>query len=55
MLVHSFSQTHEWFEDYAKFGRLVGIEAQIWQIHHIGRRGGDDRDRGRLKPALQQK
>ena len=30
MLVHSFSQTHEWFEDYARFLRLLknGVRAE---------------------------
>ena len=40
MLVHSFSQTHQWFDDYVTFARLVGVEAQVGKIHHIGRRGG---------------
>ncbi len=28
MLVHSFSQTHEWFADYAAFAKLLGVEGQ---------------------------
>jgi hypothetical protein len=28
MLVHSFSQTHEWFEDYARFAQLLGSEVR---------------------------
>ena len=29
MLVHSFSQTNEWFEDYQKFLELFDIEAEV--------------------------
>jgi hypothetical protein len=38
MLVHSFSQTHEWFEDYAAFARLLGCEAKVGAIQHVGER-----------------
>ena len=36
MLVHSFSQTHEWFEDYAAFAKLYGIQADLNTIHFAG-------------------
>lgn len=33
MLVHSFSQTHKWFEDYAAFAKLMKCEgAQIGKV-----------------------
>ena len=38
MRVHSFSQTHQWFEDYAKFGSLLGVE--VGGIHRVGKRAG---------------
>lgn len=33
MLVHSFSQTHEQFDDYSNFASLFGITAQLNTIH----------------------
>jgi uncharacterized protein DUF6946 len=42
MLVHSFSQTHEWFEDYARFARLFGVDAQLNRVHRSGRMMGVD-------------
>jgi Domain of unknown function (DUF6946) len=33
MLVHSFSLTDEWFEDYASFAALFGIDAKVNRIH----------------------
>jgi hypothetical protein len=33
MLVHSFSQTHEWFDDYSNFASLFGITARLNAIH----------------------
>jgi hypothetical protein len=33
MLVHSFSQTDEWFENYALFAALFGIDAKKNRIH----------------------
>jgi len=36
MLVHSFSQTHEWLEDYAAFAKLYGIQAELNTIHFAG-------------------
>jgi hypothetical protein len=42
MLVHSFSQTHEWFDDYADFARLLGGEANVGSLVHIGLRAEVD-------------
>ena len=39
MLVHSFSQKDEWFENYALFAALFGVEAEINRIHSAGRIG----------------
>lgn len=39
MLVHSFSQTDEWFENYALFAALFGIDAKANGIHSAGRIG----------------
>ena len=36
MLVHSFSQEHKWFEDYAAFVGLYGIESELNTLHHVG-------------------
>ena len=36
MLVHSFSQSHKWFEDYAAFAGLYGIEAELNKVHCVG-------------------
>ncbi|MGY2490188.1 DUF6946 family protein, partial [Cupriavidus sp. CP313] len=40
MLVHSFSQTHEWFEDYQAFAALFGINAELNRVHMAKRVGG---------------
>ena len=40
MLVHSFSQIHEWFADYAAFARLLGVEVEVNRLVAIGERGG---------------
>ena len=37
MLVHSFSQTHEWFEDYRAFAALFGVDAQLNRVQ-LGRK-----------------
>jgi hypothetical protein len=42
LLVHSFSQEHQWFEDYAAFARLYGIEAELNTIHFAGEINGRD-------------
>ena len=39
MLVHSFSQKDEWFENYALFAALFGIDAKLHRIHSAGRIG----------------
>jgi len=36
MLVHSFSQTNEWFEDYAAFAALFGVEAKVNRVYSAG-------------------
>jgi hypothetical protein len=36
MLVHSFSPENLWFDDYAAFLSLYGIEAKLNQIHEAG-------------------
>lgn len=33
MLVHSFSQTHAWFDDYRAFAALFGIDAELNHVH----------------------
>ena len=33
MLVHSFSKTHKWFDDYANFASLFGITTKLNTIH----------------------
>ena len=40
MLVHSFSQTHEWFEDYAAFAALYGQKAGPDSLVSIGEISG---------------
>lgn len=35
MLVHSFSQTHEGFEDFKNFAALYGCNAEIGKIHYL--------------------
>jgi hypothetical protein len=42
MLVHSFSASSAWFEDYASFARLLGAEAEVDAVAHAGRRDGID-------------
>ena len=42
MLVHSFSQEHKWFEDYAAFAGLYWIEAELNAIHYVGTVNGKD-------------
>jgi hypothetical protein len=42
MLVHSFSQEHQWFEDYAAFAGLYGIEAELNRVHCVGKVSGKD-------------
>ena len=40
MLVHAFSQTHEWFEDYEAFAALYRITAERNTVHRAGRLDG---------------
>lgn len=42
MLVHSFSQTHEWFDDYHKFAALFGIKSRFDAIYLAKRINGVD-------------
>jgi len=42
MLVHSFSQSHAWFEDYAAFVGLYGREAVVNGVVHVGQVGGKE-------------
>jgi hypothetical protein len=36
MLVHSFSQSHEWFEDYVAFASLLQTEVAIGKVVDAG-------------------
>jgi len=36
MLVHSFSQTNEWFDDFLAFASLFGIDAKLDRIYTAG-------------------
>ncbi|MCH8826949.1 MAG: hypothetical protein IIB16_08325 [Chloroflexi bacterium] len=38
MMVHSFSQTDEWFEDFAQFAALFGAKAEVDSIAYAKRR-----------------
>lgn len=40
MIVHSFSQSEEWFEDYARFVELLGAEAKLNGLSAIYREYG---------------
>lgn len=40
MLVHSFSPTNAWFEDYAAFGRALGVEVEPDAMIRLGERDG---------------
>ena len=42
MLVHSFSQTQEHFEDYAAFAKLLGVEVEPESIVKVGQRRGKE-------------
>jgi Domain of unknown function (DUF6946) len=42
MLVHSFSETHAWFDDYAGFVRLLGADAAVDSLVRVGERRGVD-------------
>ena len=40
MLVHSFSSSSEWFEDYAKFGKILGVKTESGKFVDAGVRSG---------------
>lgn len=40
MVVHSFSQTSEWFEDYVNFLKLFGVSAAVGELVCVGERDG---------------
>lgn len=40
MLVHSFSSTNAWFDDYGAFGRALGVECEPDAIVQVGDRQG---------------
>jgi hypothetical protein len=40
MLVHSFSPTSEWFQDYAAFVALMGGSAAVDKMISVGSRAG---------------
>ena len=40
LLVHSFSQSYEWFSDYAAFATLFGAEVGVNRLVSVGERGG---------------
>lgn len=42
MLVHSFSQSHQWFDDYSAFVRLFGVETEINRLVSLGPRSDID-------------
>lgn len=40
MLVHSFSQSNDWFEDYSEFLSLYGVKAEINKLISVGEISG---------------
>lgn len=40
MLVHSFSQSHQWFEDYAAFAALFNAEVAVGRLVSVGQNDG---------------
>jgi len=36
MLVHSFSPTNRWFDDFAEFAQLFGVRAELGHVSQIG-------------------
>jgi hypothetical protein len=38
LLIHSFSQTNEWFDDYREFAKLFGVDAKVDELLTIGTR-----------------
>lgn len=49
MIVHSFSQTLEWFEDYARFAALMGTTAEVNLLSTISRETGPTLNLGWVK------
>ena len=48
MLVHSFSQSHLWFDDYRAFADLLGCSVAVNEISHVGVRSGIMEGRGNV-------
>ena len=42
MLVHSFSPTDRWYDDFAAFAELFQVHPQIGRLLSVGKRGGVD-------------
>lgn len=42
MLVHSFNQSHLWFDDYRAFASLLGCAVGVNEVSHVGIRDGID-------------
>jgi len=42
MLVHSFSDTNKWLEDYKFFANQLGVEGEAGKLTHVGPRDGID-------------
>lgn len=40
MLVHSFSQSQQWFQDYAAFAALFGAQVVVNRVAYVGLAGG---------------
>jgi hypothetical protein len=40
MMIHSFSQTNEWFDDFAAFAKLFGVVPRINTVHSAGNMRG---------------
>jgi len=49
MLVHSFSPTNEWYEDFEKFAGLYGGHAKLNEVFSVGRINGIDLYLGWIK------
>ena len=53
MLVHSFSPTNEWYNDFEKFAGLYGVQVKLNGISSVGRVNGIDLYIGWVKGELQ--
>ena len=51
IVVHSFSQASEWFEDYASFLKLFGVVAEVGELVGVGERDGVELFFGWVKGA----